>query len=137
MVTKEENNMILDHIGIAVKDMEKSIELYRDILGLTLERTVKVESEKVQISFFSAGGSRIELLQGTDEESPITKFINKRGEGIHHLAFRVDDVEKALEALKEKGVRLIDEKPKVGAKGKIAFIHPSSTGGVLLELMSH
>lgn len=127
--------MILDHIGIAVKDMEKAIELYRDVLGLTLARTVKVESERVEIAFLPAGDAKIELLKGTDEESPISKFINKRGEGIHHLAFKVENIEKALETLKEKGVRLIDEKPKVGDKGKIAFIHPSSTRGVLIELM--
>ena len=125
----------LDHLGIAVTDLEKAISLYRDQLGFDLLGTEVVSEQKVKVAFFPIGESKIELLESTDPEGPIAKFIAKKGEGIHHLSFRVADLKKKLDQLKAAGVALIDDQPRDGAGGaKIAFIHPKATGGVLIEL---
>lgn len=125
----------IDHIGIAVNSIEEASKVYTDILGLKMIGVETVEEQKVKTAFIPVGESEVELLEATDSSSAIAKFIEKRGEGSQHIAFRVDNIDKALEELKEKGVRLIDEKPRIGAGGaKIAFIHPKATKGVLIEL---
>jgi len=126
----------IDHIGIAVNNLDEAISLYRDFLGLELEGVHVVEEQKVRVASFSTDEeTRIELLMPTESESPVAKFIEKRGEGIHHIALKVRNIEAVLEELKEKGLRLVDEKPRVGVGGaKIAFIHPKSTRSVLIEL---
>ena len=127
----------IDHLGIAVENLEESIAAYT-ALGLELEGTEEVPEQKVSVAMFPCAESRIELLQSTDPEGPIGRFIAKRGPGIHHVAFRVDDIELTLERLASNGVRLIDEKPRTGAGGaKIAFVHPSATGGMLVEICEH
>ncbi len=129
MVTK------IDHIGIAVKNLDEALKFYEEVLGIKCVGTEVVEEQKVKTAFLPIGDTEVELLEATDEDSPIAKFIEKRGEGIQHIAYRVDDIEKALEKVKAKGIRLIDEKPRKGAGGaKIAFLHPKSTYGVLIEL---
>jgi len=125
----------VDHIGVAVSNLEEALKVYTDVLGLKLHGTEVVEEQKVRVAFMPVGDTEIELLESTDPEGPIAKFIEKRGEGIQHIAFRVDDIEEALEQMRQKGVRLIDEKPRYGAGGaRIAFLYPKSTGGVLVEL---
>ncbi|MEW6674142.1 MAG: methylmalonyl-CoA epimerase [Thermodesulfobacteriota bacterium] len=125
----------IDHIGIAVNKIEAGKDIWTDKLGLEYEGVETVEAQRVTTAFFPVGESEVELLEPTSEESPIAKFLAKRGEGIHHVAFRVENIEAALSELKEKGVRLIDEVPRRGAGGaKIAFIHPQATNGVLVEL---
>lgn len=125
----------VDHIGIAVKSIEEALKFYEGALGIKCVGEEIVEEQKVKTAFLPVGDTEVELLESTSEEGTIAKFIEKKGEGIHHIAFRVDDIEKSLEELKAKGVRLIDEKPRLGAGGaKIAFIHPKSTGGVLIEI---
>ena len=125
----------IEHIGIAVKSLDEAIPYYENILGLKCYAIEEVTDQKVKTAFFKAGQTKLELLEPTDSESPVAKFIEKRGEGIHHLAFAVDGVEQALEEVAEKGVRLIDKKPRSGAEGlNIAFLHPKSTFGVLTEL---
>lgn len=125
----------LDHIGIAVEKLDDSLAIWEGTLGLILHGTEEVVEQKVRTAFLPLGESEIELLESTDPEGPIAKFIAAKGQGIQHLAFRVDNIEAALEELKAKGIRLIDEKPRYGAGGaKIAFLHPKSTGGVLIEL---
>ena len=125
----------VDHIGIAVSDLAESLKMYTDIPGMTLHGTETVEEQKVKTAFLPLGDTEIELLESTAPDGPIGKFIETRGQGIQHIAFRVDDIEAALAELKAKGVRLIDEKPRYGAGGaKIAFLHPKATGGVLIEL---
>ena len=124
----------IDHIGIAVKNLEESARLY-EMLGIQSTGSEVVAEQKVKVSFFPVGDSEIELLESTSPDGPIARYIEKNGEGIQHLALRVDDIEAALEELKANGIRLIDEKPRYGAGGaKIAFVHPKSTGGILLEL---
>ena len=124
----------LDHIGIAVKSLAESSKLY-ELLGIKSTGTEEVAEQKVKVAFFPVGDSEVELLESTAPDGPIARYIEKNGEGIQHIALRVDDLEKALAELKAKGVRLIDEKPRYGAGGaRIAFVHPKSTGGVLLEL---
>lgn len=124
----------IDHIGIAVKSIEEASKLYTD-LGLAIEGTETVESQKVKVAFIPVDQSRIELLESTVPDGNVAKFIEAKGEGIHHLAIKVDDVAKALEELSAKGYALIDKIPRQGAGGhKIAFVHPKSTRGVLLEL---
>ncbi|MBI5804673.1 methylmalonyl-CoA epimerase [candidate division TA06 bacterium] len=124
----------IDHIGIAVKNIEEAAKLYTD-LGLKIEGTEVVESQKVKVAFIGIGQSRIELLESTAPDGNIAKFIEAKGEGIHHLAVKVDNIEKALEELNAKGYQLIDKTPRIGAGGhKIAFLHPKATKGVLLEL---
>ncbi len=125
----------LDHIGIAVRKLDEALQIYEKILGLKLEKTKIVEDQKVRLAFLSAGETEIELLEPTAAESAVARFIEKRGEGIHHIAFKVTDIEGFLEQLKERGIALVDEKPRVGAKGgKIAFLHPKSLKNVLIEL---
>lgn len=125
----------VDHIGIAVKSIEESLKFYEGILGIKSVGREEVEDQKVITAFLPLGDTEVELLQSTSEEGPIAKFIEKKGECIHHIAFRVDDIEKALEELKAQGIRLIDEVPRIGAGGaKIAFIHPKATNGVLIEI---
>ena len=126
----------LDHVGVAVKDLDEAIHVYRDILGFKLEGVHTITDRMLKIAFFSLGESRIELLQPLSADSTVAKFLETRGEGIQHLAVRVKNVEETLEEFKRKGVVLIDEKPKTGALGnKMAFVHPKSTRGVLLELV--
>lgn len=125
----------IDHIGIAVKSNKEAGVFWADTLGLRFEGEEDVESQKVKTAFYPIDKSEVELLEPTDPESPVSKFIEKKGKGIHHVAFRVEDIEAALTELKDKGVTLIDETPRIGAGGaRIAFIHPRATGGVLVEL---
>lgn len=125
----------IEHIGIAVKSIEASLPYYRDILGLKYTGTETVLEQKVRVAFLEIGENRIELLEPTSEDSPIAGFLEKRGEGIHHIAVRVDAIEDSLEEHRRNGVRLIDDQPRVGAHNmRIAFVHPKSTSGVLLEL---
>jgi methylmalonyl-CoA/ethylmalonyl-CoA epimerase len=128
------NVLKIDHIGIAVKNLAESAKLY-EMLGIASAGAEEVAEQKVKVCFFPVGDSEIELLESTSPDGPIARYIEKNGEGIQHMALRVDDLEAALAELKAKGVRLIDEKPRYGAGGaKIAFVHPKSTGGILLEL---
>ena len=125
----------IDHIGIAVKDLEKAGKFYTDILGIPVQEEEVVAEQKVRVAFLPITDSEIELLESTEPDGPVAKFIDARGEGIQHMAFRVENIEEALEEMKAKGVRLIDEKPRIGAGGaKIAFIHPKETNGVLVEI---
>jgi methylmalonyl-CoA/ethylmalonyl-CoA epimerase len=125
----------VDHIGIAVKNLEESLKFYEEILGMKCKGTEVIEEQKVKVAFLPIGDTEAELLESTDEEGPIAKYIGKKGEGIQHIAYRVENIEKAIAEMKEKGIRMIDEKPRYGAGGaKIAFIHPKSTHGVLIEL---
>lgn len=125
----------IDHLGIAVNSIEEAKKLFHDILGLKFEGSETVEEQKVTTAFFPVGDSEVELLESTAPDGPIAKYLEKRGEGIQHIAFRVDNLDQALAELKDKGIRLIDEKPRQGAGGaKIAFLHPKSTHGVLIEL---
>jgi methylmalonyl-CoA/ethylmalonyl-CoA epimerase len=125
----------VDHIGIAVKDLEEAKKFYSEMLGIKATGDEVVEQQKVKVCFFPCGDSELELLESTSPDGPIAKYIEKNGQGIQHLALRVDNIEAALADLKEKGVRLIDEKPRYGAGGaSIAFVHPKATGGILLEL---
>ncbi|MCP9199257.1 methylmalonyl-CoA epimerase [Gramella sp. GC03-9] len=125
----------IEHIGIAVKDLEAANKIYKAVLGSEHYKTETVESEGVSTSFFKIGESKIELLAATRPDSPIGKFIEKRGEGIHHMAFYVDDIEAEIERLKGEGFRLLNETPKPGADNKIvAFMHPKDANGVLVEL---
>ena len=122
-------------MGIAVKSLEASIPYYENILGLKCYAIEEVPSQKVKTAFFKIGQTKIELLEPTSEESPIAKFIEKRGEGVHHIAFATDNLPAALAEVEEKGVQLIDKAPRGGAEGlEIAFLHPKSTQGVLTEL---
>lgn len=126
---------VVDHIGIAVKSIDEALAFWQDSLGIKCTGVEDVAEQKVKTAFLPVGATEVELLEPTSGESPVAKFMEKRGEGIHHLAIRVENLEAALAELKEKGIRLIDEKPRYGAGGaKIAFVHPKSTGGVLLEL---
>lgn len=125
----------IEHIGIAVKNIEASNDLFGKLFGKPHYKTESVESEGVITSFFECGPNKIELLQATNTDSPIAKFIEKKGEGIHHIAFAVDDIEAEIERLKAEGFKMIHEKPKKGADNKlIAFLHPKGTQGVLIEL---
>ncbi len=125
----------IDHIGVAVNSFDQSKGFWNEILGLPLEGTETVEEQKVTTAFLPVGDSEVELLESTASDGPVAKYIEKKGEGVQHIAFRVDNIENALEELKQKGIRLIDEKPRRGAGGgKIAFLHPKSTNGVLVEL---
>jgi methylmalonyl-CoA/ethylmalonyl-CoA epimerase len=125
----------IDHLGIAVKSIEGGKEFWTDVMGLDFEGTETVEAQKVTTAFLPVGESEVELLESTAPDGPIAKYLEKKGEGVQHVAFRVENIEEALAELKEKGVRLIDEKPRGGAGGaKIAFLHPKATNGVLVEL---
>ena len=125
----------IDHIGIAVEKLDESLAVYEGLLGLKLQGTETVLEQKVKTAFLPIGESEVELLESTDPEGPIGKFIAAKGQGFQHVAFRVENLEEALAELKAKGVRLIDEKPRIGAGGaRIAFLHPKATNGVLVEL---
>lgn len=124
----------IEHIGIAVKDLEEAIPYYEKVLGLECYAIEEVKDQKVKTAFFKVGDTKIELLESIDPEGPIGKFIEKKGQGIHHIAFAMPDVKKSLEEAKENGIRLIDEEPRKGAEGlDIGFLHPKSTFGVLTE----
>jgi len=130
--------MRIDHIGIATNGIDDAATFYRDALGLSVGEIEEVPNQKVRVAMLPTGESRIELLEPTSADSPISKFLEKRGPGIHHIAVRVDDIESSLSKLKSQGARLIDEEPRTGAGGcLVAFVHPSSPGGVLLELVQH
>ena len=125
----------IDHIGIAVHSIESSLPFYSDVLKLPLLSIEEVESEQVKIAFLQAGETKLELLEPTHPESPIAKFIEKRGEGIHHVALGVTSIEERISEIRENGIKMINEDPKIGAGGaSVAFMHPKSTGGVLFEL---
>lgn len=125
----------IEHIGIAVQNLDKSIKYYEDVLGLKCYSIEEVTDQKVKTAFFKIGQTKIELLESTSPDGPIGKFIEKKGEGIHHIAFNVNGLKSALNEAKQKGIKLIDEKPRKGAEGlNIAFLHPKSTNGVLTEL---
>lgn len=125
----------IEHIGIAVKDLDASNEIYARLLGKAHYKMEEVLTEGVRTSFFETGPNKIELLEATDDESPIAKFIQKRGEGIHHIAFAVENIVEEMERLKNEGFTLLNEKPKLGADNKwVAFVHPKTTSGVLVEL---
>jgi len=125
----------LDHIGIAVSDLSQALAFYRDALGLEVEPPEEVASQRVRAYFVPVGEATLELLEPTAPDSPIAKFVEKRGPGVHHVTLRVDDIREALARLKARGIRLIDESPRAGAEGAlIAFVHPASTHGVLVEL---
>jgi len=127
----------IDHIGIAVNNLEEAVKLYTDALGLKVGEIETVEEQKVKVAMIPVGESRIELLESTDSDGPIAKYIEKRGEGIHHLALEVSDIRGMLEKLKEMGIPLIDEQPRIGAGGtKCAFLHPRRTK-VLIELVEY
>ncbi|UCE38504.1 MAG: methylmalonyl-CoA epimerase [Thermoplasmata archaeon] len=126
----------LDHIGIAVKDIDSTLKFYSEALGLKCTHVEEVSGQHVKIAFLPVGGVNLELLQSTDPEGAVAKFIEKKGEGIQHIAFKVENIEMAMQALKEKGVEFIDAIPRKGAHGsKIAFLHPRSAHGVLIELV--
>ena len=128
--------MKIDHLGIATKEINEALKFWQDALGLENIHTEEVAEQKVLTAMLPIGDTRIELLEPTSPDSPISKFIEKRGGGIHHIAVEVENIEESLAKLKAQGVKLIDETPKVGAGGcLIAFVHPSSTNGVLLELV--
>jgi len=125
----------LDHIGIAVQDLAAALAFYRDALGLEVEVPEDVPSQRVRAHFVPVGSAAIELLEATADDSPIARFVARRGPGLHHVTLRVEDIRAALARLKERGVRLIDEEPREGAHGSlVAFIHPASAHGVLVEL---
>ena len=130
------HKMNIDHIGIATDGIDDAAKWWREALGLDFGKTEEVAEQEVRVAMLPIGESSIELLEPTSADSPISKFLEKRGPGIHHIAVRVDDIHAALAKMKEKGARLIDEQPRTGAGGcLVAFVHPSSTGGVLLELV--
>jgi methylmalonyl-CoA/ethylmalonyl-CoA epimerase len=128
--------MKISHLGIATKGIDEALKFWQDALGLENVHTEEVAEQKVRVAMLPIGETKIELLEPTSEDSPIAKFIEKRGGGIHHIAVEVEDIEESLAKLKRQGARLIDEQPRVGAEGcLIAFVHPAATGGVLLELI--
>lgn len=128
--------MKINHLGIATKGIDEALKFWGDALGLENVHTEIVEDQKVRVAMLPIGESRVELLEPTSEDSPISKFLEKRGGGIHHIAVEVDDIVAAIAKMKEKGATLIDETPRIGAEGcLVAFVHPKSSGGVLLELV--
>lgn len=128
----------VEHIGIAVKNLDEQIKYYEDVLGLTCYNIEEVADQKVRTAFFMVGQTKIELLESTDPEGPVGKFIEKKGEGVHHIAYAVDSVQAFLNNAQEKGIALIDKAPRKGAEGlQIGFLHPKSTFGVLTEVCEH
>lgn len=128
--------MKIEHLGIATRGIDEAVEFWRDALGLEVVETEEVAEQKVRVAMLPLGESRVELLEPTSPDSPIAKFLEKRGPGIHHIAVRVDDIHETLARLRSRGARLIDEEPRAGAGGSlVAFVHPTSTNGVLLELV--
>ena len=125
----------IEHVGIAVKDLNSISETFGDLLGLDLRRREKIEDQQVITDIYHAGKDKLEFLKATSPDSPIAKFLEKRAEGVHHIALVVNNLQSALDYLNDQGVQLIDQSPRIGAEGlNIAFIHPKSTGGVLVEL---
>lgn len=125
----------IDHLGIAVTSIDAKKNFWTDVLGLTLQGTETIHEQKVTTAFLPIGESEVELLESTAEDGPVAKYIEKRGEGIQHIAFRVENIDEALAELKAKGIALIDQTPRIGAGGaRIAFLHPKATSGVLVEL---
>jgi methylmalonyl-CoA/ethylmalonyl-CoA epimerase len=130
--------MKIEHIGIAVKSLEETVRVWEQAIGLEIAGYDQVDEQGVRVAMLTIGESRIELLEPTGPDSPIEKFMSKRGEGIHHVAIRVEDIEQSIERLKSAGMRLIDSTPRKGAHNtRVAFVHPASTHGVLLELVEH
>lgn len=130
--------MKIEHIGIAVTSLEEAVGAYEDSLGLAVTRYEEVPEDGVRVAMIPVGESRLELLEATTPESPVARFLARRGPGIHHIAFEVDDIDETLNRLKAAGARVVDEVPRRGAGGtRVAFVHPSSLGGVLLELVEH
>jgi methylmalonyl-CoA epimerase len=130
--------MKIDHIGIATRQLDEGLALWRDALGLPVDATEEISEQGVRVAMLSIGDTHLELLEALSPDSSVGKFISKRGPGIHHIAVQVDDINASLADLKSKGARLIDETPRIGAGGcLIAFVHPSTTNGVLLELVQH
>lgn len=128
----------IDHIGVAVRNVDERLALYRDVLGLTGIHTEVVPTESAKVGFVPLGESEIELLESTTEDGVVARFIEKRGEGVHHIALRVDDCAATLTALRAAGLRTVDETPRPGARGtRVGFVHPSATGGVLIELVEY
>ena len=127
----------IEHIGIAVKNLDESIKFYENVFGLKCYAVEEVKDQKVKTAFFQIGETKIELLESTETDGPISKFIEKKGEGIHHIAFKTKDIISSLKELEDKNIRLIDEQPRKGAEGlNIAFLHPKAANGVLIELCS-
>lgn len=125
----------VDHIGIAVKNLDETLKFYKETMGLDLQGIEVVEEQKVKVAFLPIGDTEVELLESTDSDGPIAKYIEKKGEGVQHIAYRVENIEEAIADMEAKGVRMIDKTPRYGAGGaKIAFCHPKSTYGVLVEL---
>jgi len=125
----------IHHIGIAVSSLDERTPFYRDMLGLEMKGTEEIQEQKVRTAMFETGGVNVELLEPTSDESPIARFIEKRGEGIHHIAYQTGDIVQSIASLKDRGIRMIDEVPRGGVHGtSIAFLHPKATGGVLTEL---
>jgi methylmalonyl-CoA/ethylmalonyl-CoA epimerase len=130
--------MKIDHLGIATANIESALSFWRDVIGLELLDTEEVADQRVRVAMLPIGETRLELLEPTEPDSPVARFLERRGPGLHHVAVRVHDIHETLACLKAKGARLIDETPRDGAHGcLVAFVHPSATGGVLLELVQH
>jgi methylmalonyl-CoA/ethylmalonyl-CoA epimerase len=130
--------MKLDHIGLATHELEEGLALWRDTLVLKVETTEEIQEQGVRVAMLPIGDTHVELLEPLSPESPVGKFLSKRGPGIHHLAVEVQDIHASLADLKKRGARLIDETPRVGARGcLVAFVHPATTNGILLELVQH
>lgn len=128
--------MTIDHIGVAVRSIDRTLEFYRDVLGIEPSHRTEVDHEHVEVAVLPIGGGRIELLRSTSQDSVIDRFIQRHGEGLHHVAVQVDDLDAAVERLKRSGSRLVAEEIQIGAEGyRYIFVHPASTGGVLLELV--
>ena len=125
----------LDHVGIAVRDLNEALRFFRDVLGLQVSQTEVVSDQQVRVTHVETGGASLEFLEATDLASPVARFLERRGSGLHHITLAVDDLESVLEDLQTRGIKLIEVAPRIGAGGsRIAFIHPSSTHGVLIEL---
>jgi methylmalonyl-CoA/ethylmalonyl-CoA epimerase len=130
--------MKIDHIGIATRQLDDGLAVWRDALGLTVDATEEISEQGVRVAMLAIGDTHVELLEALSPDSAVGRFLAKRGPGIHHIAIKVDDINASLADLKNKGARLIDETPRVGAGGcLVAFVHPSTTNGVLLELVQH
>lgn len=129
--------MKIDHIGIVVRDIGEALKVYEEALGLPLSDVVDVADQKVEVAFLAVGGSNLELVQPTSDDTGTAKFLEKRGEGVHHICIEVEDLESSLARLKAHGVQLIDEVPRKGAHGRVAFVHPKGAHGVLVELVEH
>lgn len=125
----------IDHVGIAVRSLDQAKEVYRNLLNTEVLKEENVEAQKVKVAFFENGDTKVELLEGTDDQSAVSKFVEKRGEGVHHVAYKVGDIKAEMKRLENEGFKLLDEEPRQGANQKwVAFIHPKSSNGVLIEL---